>query len=95
MVDRAYRQEDARAADRGMRHRLLLLLEKRGSVGLKRHQLYEILRGVKHEDIQRELEGLEGQGLATILWYGASDFTVTISPRGKIAVKQATAWDEE
>jgi len=24
-----------------------------------------------------------------------SDFTVTISPRGKIAVKQATAWDEE
>ena len=95
MVDRALRQEDARAADRGMRHRLLLLLEKRGSVGLKRHQLYEILRGVKHEDIQRELEGLEGQGLATILWYGASDFTVTISPRGKIAVKQATAWDEE
>jgi small GTP-binding protein len=95
MVDRAYRQEDARAADRGLRHRLLLLLEKRGSIGLKRHQLFEILRGVKHEDLQKELEGLEGQGLVTILWYGASDFTVTISPRGKIAVKQAMSWDEE
>lgn len=95
MVDRAFRQEDARAADRGLRHRLLLLLEKRGSIGLKRHQLFEILRGVKHDDLQRELEGLEGQGFVTILWYGASDFTVTITSRGTRAVKEASAWDEE
>jgi len=95
MVDRAFRQEDARAADRGMRHRLLMLLEKRGSIGLKRNQLFEILRGVNHDDLLKELEALEGQGLVTILWFGASDFAVTITPRGKIAVKQATAWDEE
>jgi small GTP-binding protein len=95
MVDRAFRQEEVRAADRGLGHRLLLLLEKRGSIGLKRHQLFEILRGVSHDDLQKELEGLEGEGLVTILWYGASDFSVTITPRGTRAVKQAAAEDEE
>jgi Ras-related protein Rab-1A len=95
MVNRAFREEDARAAERSLREKALALLDKRGPVGLKKHQFFEILRGVKSDDLQSELDRLEGEGLVTILWYGASDFTATITPRGIKAVRQASAWDEE
>jgi small GTP-binding protein len=95
IVDRAFRKEEVHAAERSLREKALVLLEKRGSVGLKKHQFYEILRGVKLDDLQAELDRLEGEGLVTILWYGASDFTVTITPRGVKAVKQASIWEEE
>src|SRR5207302_93916 len=85
MVTRAFRQEDTRAAERGLRQKALVLLDKRGSVGLKKHQFFEILRGVKVDELQAELDRLEREGLVTILWYGASDFAVTITGRGDIA----------
>src|SRR5207247_1764818 len=34
MVTRAFRQEDTRAAERGLRQKALVLLDKRGSIGL-------------------------------------------------------------
>lgn len=95
IVNRAFRQEDTRVAQRGLREKVLVLLEKRGSVGLKKHQFFEILRGANLNDLQAELDRLEGEGLVTILWYGATDYTVTITPRGVKAVKQAAAWEEE
>lgn len=95
MVNRAFRQEETRISERSLREKALVLLEKRGSVGLKKHQFYEILRGVKFDDLQAELDRLEGEGLVTILWYGASDFTVTITARGVKSLKQASIWEEE
>ena len=94
MVTRAFRQEDTRAAERGLRQKALVLLDKRGSIGLKKQQFFEILRGVKVDELQAELDRLEREGLVTILWYGASDFAVTITPRGVKAVKQSSAWEE-
>jgi len=70
----------------------LVLLEKRGSIGLKKNQFFDILRGVQFDEIQAELDRLEREGLVTILWYGASDFAVTITPRGAKAVRQSQAW---
>ena len=93
MVNRAFRQEDTRAAERSLRDKALVLLDKRGSVGLKKQQFFQILRGVKVDDLQAELDRLEREGLVTILWYGASDFAVTITPRGVKAVKQASTWE--
>src|SRR3989442_1175155 len=81
MVDRAFRQDAARAVERGLRDKVLLLLDKRGSIGLKKNQLFEILRGVNFDDLQSELGRLEGEGLVTLLWHGASDFTAGITPR--------------
>ena len=95
MVDRAFRQEAARAVERGLRDKVLLLLDKRGSIGLKRSQFFEILRGVNLDDLQSELGRLEGEGLVTLLWHGASDFTAVITPRGTAATKRESAWDEE
>jgi len=94
MVNRAHRQERARVSERSLREKVLVLLDKRGPNGLKKNQFFEILRGVKVDDLQAELDRLEGEGLVTILWYGASDFAATITSRGTKALKQTTDWDE-
>src|SRR5439155_637325 len=74
IVDRAFRQDAARAVERGLRDKVLVLLDKRGSIGLKKNQFFEILRGVNFDDLQSELARLEGEGLLTLLWHGTSDF---------------------
>jgi small GTP-binding protein len=95
VVDRAFRAEQARSVERGLREKLLSLLDKRGSLGLKRNQLFEILRGVNFDDLQAELARLEGDGLVTLKWSGASDFVAVITPKGAAAVRQPSTWDEE
>ena len=95
IVDRAFRQDAARAVERGLRDKVLELLDKRGSIGLKKNQLFEILRGVNFDDLQGELARLEGEGLVTLLWHGTSDFTAVITARGTAAIKRRSAWDEE
>src|SRR5207244_5967035 len=93
--DRAFRQDAARAVERGLRDKVLELLDKRGSIGLKKNQLFEILRGVNFDDLQGELARLEGEGLVTLLWHGTSDFTAVSTARGTAAIKRRSAWDEE
>jgi small GTP-binding protein len=95
MVGRAFRTAKAQASERGLRERLLALLEKRGSTGLKKSQLSEILGGVPSEALQAEVRQLEGEGLVTLLWHGAADFTAVITPRGMRATKQAAAWEQD
>src|SRR5437879_12988752 len=94
MVTRAFRQEDTRAAERGLRQKALVLLDKRGSVGLKKHQFFEILRGVKVDELRAGLDRLEREGLVTILWYGASEFAVAITHCRANAVEQSSVWEE-
>src|SRR5437879_7971140 len=95
MVDRAFRQDAARAVERGLRDKVLLLLDKRGSIGLKKNQLFEILRGVNFDELQSELGRLEGGGVVTMMLDGASEFTAVITPRGTAATKRESTWDEE
>lgn len=95
IVDRAFRQEQARAVERGLREKVLLLLAKRGTMGLKKNQFFEILRGLNFDDLQTELARLEGEGLVTLAWHGPADFTAIITDRGIEASKSPTSWDEE
>ena len=82
IVDRALRTEKARAVERGLREKILLLLAKRGSIGLKKSQFFEILRGVSYDELQRELTGREREGRIMIAWHGPADFTATVTPKG-------------
>ncbi len=95
IVDRAFRTEEARAVDRGLREKVLELLAKRGALGLKKNQFFEILRGVNFDDLQAELRRLEGEGLLTLLWAGPSDFTAVITPRGAQAGQAPSGWFDE
>src|SRR5213594_1301494 len=93
-VEDAFNALAIEIVERGLRDKVLVLLDKRGSIGLKKNQFFEILRGVNLDDLQSELARLEGEGLVTLLWHGTSDFTAVITPRG-IAAKQSSAWEEE
>ena len=95
IVDRAFRQEKARAVERGLREKLLLVLSKRGTMGLKKSQFFEILRGLNFDDLQSELTRLEGEGLVSLHWHGAVDFTAIITSRGVEESKgSSSGWEE-
>ena len=89
IVDRAFREQQARAAERGLRERVLVVLEKRGAIGLRKNQIFQILRGINFDELQAELVRLEGDGFVTLMWYGATDFTATITPSGVKAIQKA------
>lgn len=95
IVDRALRAEQARAVERGLREKLLLLLTKRGTMGLKKTQFFEILKGVNYDDLGAELARLEREGLVTLSWHGPADFTAQITPRGVDASRAAESPMEE
>jgi len=95
MVDRAFHRDQARAIERGLREKVLVLLAKGGPIGLKKNQFFGILRDLRFDDLEVELGRLEGEGLLTIMWYGAADFTAVITPRGSKASIEASAWEEE
>lgn len=95
MVDRAFRRDQARAIERGLREKILVLLAKRGPIGLKKNQFVEILLDVRFNDLEAELGRLEGEGLLTIMWSGAADFTAVITPQGSKASIEASGWEEE
>lgn len=82
IVDRAMRTERTRAVGRGLREKVLVLLTKRGAVGLKKAQFSEILRGVSFDELERELRALEADGFVALAWHGPGDFTATITKRG-------------
>jgi small GTP-binding protein len=94
MVDRAVREEQAHAVERGLRDKILTLLVKRGSLGLKKNQFLEILRGVNFDELVQEMNRLEGEGLLTVAWHGAADFTALITPRGADIARRTAAFDE-
>jgi len=95
IVDRAMRTEQSRAIERGLREKILVLLMKRGSIGLKKAQFFEILRGVSYDELQRELADLEKEGNIVLIWHGPADFTATITSRGAEAGRQSSSPLEE
>ncbi len=90
IVDRAMRAEAARAQGQSLRDKMLALLAKRGTVGLKKAQFFDILRGVTAQTLQAELEGLEREGLIELKWFSPAEFTATITERG-IAASQGVS----
>lgn len=95
IVDRAMRQEQAVRVERGLREKLLLLLVKRGTLGLKKSQFFEILRGLNYDELQQEIARLEGEGFVTIMWHGPAEFTAAITPKGVEESKRVTPPLEE
>ncbi len=95
IVDRAMRMEQARAVERGLREKILVLLAKRGSLGLKKAQFFEIIRGVSYDELQQQLAQLEKEGLIVVLWSGPADFNATITEMGVEACNRASSPLEE
>ncbi len=68
--------------EQGLREKLLYLLAKRGTMGLKKTQFFEILQGIHYDELEREMGRLEREGLVAVTWSGPADFTATITAKG-------------
>lgn len=95
IVDRAFRQERAQTEDRSLREKVLLILSKRGNMGLTRSQFFDILHGLDSGELQANLERLREEGLIELSGQGPTDFTAVITSRGVEEARRASAgWEE-
>ncbi len=89
IVEAAFRDAADHAVEVDLRRKVLLMVARRGRLGVSRSDFFETLRGVSYSELERELEGLERQGMLTIRWRDAADFTVEITALGEKATSGA------
>ncbi len=89
IVDGAFREEEAHAVDTDLRHKVLRLVARRGSLGVAKGDFFAVLKGVSYADLERELNALERDSLVEIAWMGPAEFTVRITPLGEKATAGA------
>ena len=87
MVDEALRQTKAHAVEEDLRHKILVIVAKRGHLGVAKQDFFAALKGISYSDLERELTVLERESLIAINWKGPADFTVEITPLGEKATK--------
>ena len=89
IVEDALREAQARVVEQDLRHTVLLLVAKKGRLGVTKAEFFEVLRGVSYGDLERELTVLEREALIQINWRGPADFTVQITPLGERATRDS------
>jgi small GTP-binding protein len=87
IVERAFKHYEARRVDQSLKERLLAFLAKKGRLGVNKTDLFQMFKGVGYDELQRELEELEKEGLIQLLWRGPDDFTAMVTSLGEQAVK--------
>ena len=87
IVEAAFRVAQAHAVDEDLRHKVLLLVAKRGRLGVTKADFFASLKGISYADLEHELTVLERETLIQINWRGPADFTVEITPLGARATE--------
>jgi len=91
MVERAFKRYEDRRVEHALKERLLAMLVKKGGLGMNKNDVFLNFKGVAYDEIQRELEELEREGLIMLLWHGPADFTATVTRLGE---QSAKSWRE-
>ena len=90
IVDKVFREGEARAASEGdLRKKVLVMVARRGTLGVTKREFFEALPGVSYSELERELKRLEREALVQVNWRGPADFTVLITPLGNRATSGA------
>jgi small GTP-binding protein len=87
IVEQAFRRARTEATERELHERMLDLIAQRGYIGVNRDMFFEHFRGIKYDQLVRELQRLERQALIQISWRGPADFTALITPIGERKVR--------
>ena len=90
IVDAAFRKVEAAEAEGDLRTRLLVLIARKGSLGVSKDEFFGTVHGVSYNDLERELAKLEREALIQIHWRGPADFTALITPLGSRATSGAS-----
>lgn len=82
IVDRAFREMQARAVEQNLREKILaLVMKNRG--GVSKAMFFEAFRGVSYNELEGELKRLGGEGIIELNWNGPADFTVFMTTLGE------------
>lgn len=87
MVERAFKRYEAKRVDESLKERLLAFLAKKGRLGVNKTDVFLMFKGVGFDELQRELEELEKEGLIQLQWRGPSDFTAIVTSQGEQTMK--------
>jgi small GTP-binding protein len=89
IVDNVFLEAQSHLVEEDLRHKVLLLVARRGRLGVTKEDLFAGLKGISYTELERELIVLEREALIAINWRGPSDFTVEITPLGQKATQGA------
>jgi len=89
IVDRAMQGAEFRKTGEDLRQRILLLVARKGTLGMSKREFFETIQGISYNDLEKELAKLEREALVQINWRGPADFTVLITPLGDRATRAA------
>jgi len=91
IVERAFKRYEARRVDESLKERLLAFLARKGRLGVNKMDVFQAFKGVAYDELQRELEELDSEGLIQLMWRGSSDFTAIVTQQGERVMKN---WKE-
>ncbi len=89
IVDEAMRGAESRKGEEDLRHKILLMVARKGTLGMSKREFFETIQGISYNDLEKELAKLEREALVQINWRGPADFTVLITPLGDRATSGA------
>ncbi len=89
IVDVAMQGMEARKGEGDLRHKILLMVARKGTLGMSKKEFFENIQGISYNDLEKELTRLEREALIQINWRGPADFTVLITPLGSRATSGA------
>ena len=91
IVETAFKAHEAKRIGQQLKERLLAYLVKRGGFGSTKTDIFQVFKGVGYDDMNRELNELERDGLLTIDWRGPGDFAVFATREAERVIK---SWKE-
>jgi len=89
VVDAVFRHDVTHRVEEDLRHKILMLVSRKGALGVAKREFFESLQGISYNDLEKELAKLEREALVQIAWRGPADFTVLITPLGSRATSGA------
>jgi len=87
IVEEAFRQVEAHAVEQDLRRKVLLMVARRGHLGVSKADFFAALPGISYADLEKELTDLEREAMVQVNWRGPADFTVLMTPLGERATR--------
>ncbi len=87
IVEEAFRQVETHAVEEDLRRKILILVARRGHLGVAKADFFDAFPGISYSNLERELTKLEREAMVQINWRGPADFTVLITPLGERATR--------
>lgn len=87
IMEKGLRGYESHLVEEVLKGQLLGVIARRGRFGTNKEDLFMTFKGVSYDEITRELDKLESEGMIQIFWRGPADFTVFPTQLGERAAR--------